>query len=198
MAPLGHRPGARRHVCAYHHHSLAGPREPAAPGLSIPHHRHSQHPHLLTIPPSQQSFPPSQPSFPRKREPTSPRSNGGTTGGLRTGIPPSPPWWRGGRVMGQRRTTPGTIRAALARQGVRPRSATPPVYPPITAPTAARRSPTDRRQRASRHPWHRFPPPPRPRPTLTPLSTRWSGAGDEATHHSLPSTPSLHGGEGAG
>ena len=29
-------------------------------------------------------------------------------------------WWRGGRVTGQRRTTPGTIRAALARQGVRP------------------------------------------------------------------------------
>ena len=27
--------------------------------------------------------------------------------------------WRGGRVMGQRRTTPGTIRAALARQWVR-------------------------------------------------------------------------------
>ena len=28
-------------------------------------------------------------------------------------------WWSGGRVMGQRRTTPGAIRAALARQGVR-------------------------------------------------------------------------------
>ena len=31
-------------------------------------------------------------------------------------------WWRGGRVMGQRRTTPGTIRAALACQQVRPPS----------------------------------------------------------------------------
>ena len=29
-------------------------------------------------------------------------------------------WWRGGRVTGQRRTTPGTFRAALARQWVRP------------------------------------------------------------------------------
>ena len=28
-------------------------------------------------------------------------------------------WWRGGRVTGQSRTTPGTIRAALARQRVR-------------------------------------------------------------------------------
>ena len=28
-------------------------------------------------------------------------------------------WWRGGRVMGQRRTTPGPIRAALAHQWVR-------------------------------------------------------------------------------
>ena len=28
--------------------------------------------------------------------------------------------WRGGRVAGQSRTTPGIIRAALARQGVRP------------------------------------------------------------------------------
>ena len=38
----------------------------------------SPHPDLLASPPY-------QPSFPRKREATSPRSNGGTTGGLRTG-----------------------------------------------------------------------------------------------------------------
>ena len=36
-----------------------------------------------------------------------------------SGLPLST-WWRGGRVPGQSRTTPGTIRAALARQGVRP------------------------------------------------------------------------------
>ncbi len=40
-------------------------------------------------------------------------------GGRGVGPPSTPTWWRRGRVMGQRRTTPGTIRAALARQRVR-------------------------------------------------------------------------------
>ena len=51
-------------------------------------------------------------------------------------------WWRGGRVTGHSRTTPGTIRAAVARQGVRPAAA--PTRPapssaPAAAPTAPRR-----------------------------------------------------------
>ena len=74
------RPGARRHIRAYRHRTLAGPREPAAPGTSIPHHCHSRQPHLSALPPS-------QPSFPRKRESMSPRWYGGTTGGRRTGNP---------------------------------------------------------------------------------------------------------------
>ena len=58
------------------------PRVPANPRTLI----------YLAIPPTQpsfplppSSFPPSQSSFPRKRESTSPRCYGGTTGGLRTG-----------------------------------------------------------------------------------------------------------------
>ena len=42
---------------------------------------------------------------------------------------PSLTWWRGGRVMGQSRTTPGTIRAALAHQEVRPAARPRPVCP---------------------------------------------------------------------
>ncbi len=86
MAPPGHaparagsRPGARRHVCAYRHRSLAGPREPAAPGPSIPYHRHSRQPHLPAIPPIRREPPrPVLPSShllavpPHRREPPRP------------------------------------------------------------------------------------------------------------------------------
>ena len=63
MAPPGSRTGARRHVCAYRHHSLAGPREPTAPGSLAPRPCHSQHPHLPAIPPKRRE--PPRPALPR-------------------------------------------------------------------------------------------------------------------------------------
>ena len=94
MAPLGHALAQRRHIRAYRHHSLAGPREPAAPGTSIPHHCHSRQPHLPAIPPKRRepprpAIPSSQPSFPRKRASPSPRGYGGTIRGQRT-VQPTP------------------------------------------------------------------------------------------------------------
>ena len=58
----GSRTGARRHVCAYRHRSRAGPREPAAPGPSIPYHRHSRQPHLPALPPKRRE--PPRPALP--------------------------------------------------------------------------------------------------------------------------------------
>ena len=75
---------------------------------------------LLLRPPSR--APPAPcPSFPRKRE-SIPSPGAGSGGGLGRGPPttdrlPLATLWRGGRVLGQSHTTPGTIRVALARQG---------------------------------------------------------------------------------
>ena len=81
--PGHHGRGAGSAPSACHgdcHRRLAGRTAPAAPGGLAPRPCQSPHPDLPALPPS-------QPSFPRKREATSPRSNGGTTGGLRTGNP---------------------------------------------------------------------------------------------------------------
>ena len=67
----GSRTGARRHVCAYRHRSRAGPREPAAPGPSIPYHRHSRQPHPIATPalPPKRREPP-RPALPPTHTPT--------------------------------------------------------------------------------------------------------------------------------
>ena len=94
----GQGAGSASSACrTYRHRALAGRPAPAAPGSLAPCPCQSPHPDLSAHPPRhrpepRQARPPSQPSFlfppssfPRKRESTSPRCNGGTTGGLRTG-----------------------------------------------------------------------------------------------------------------
>ena len=110
------------------HRRLAGRPAPAAPGGLAPQPCQSPHPHPLALPPRHHPHP----HYGLPMLSTVPPPRGGTTGGLHTGSPPRlrPPSPHSreskypplshlverGRVMGQRRTTPGTVRLGPASE----------------------------------------------------------------------------------
>ena len=166
------RPGERRHIRAYHHRSLAGPREPAAPGASMQHNCHSRQSPLPRV-----HFKTSRttahriPTHPITRNPTAltamtvhpiaaPASPKIIPAKAENPVPPSQRGdHRGARHHHPAQCTP--IRHPPTTGDNPAQTITHPAHPPITAPTAARRPPPTA---AGVHPATQAPP--RPPPTM--------------------------------